>query len=314
MMSGMFSTIGTAIKRLVGSESDPIDKLDVVGKFELLESTLQNLSAAYKREDVNAAFTGALTSPTNNDFKAVYASYLRISGSQAVAMERQAPMSSIGKALDKVVADCADILSKMSTFGAADSSTTEVTSLKLSDAALLGFYDQAFTLSRWASFMLNIATNVGTDTKTPPFMLAWCVTNASRVESFVRATLNRSATFMGALDTLRRSGKDVALQTDGVTLDQYARDSDYDNVISTAVAGFIPSPFMMVGKYRIEKERAQIESLKASKNWLIAKLGLMAIDMAKIDHDSPEYRRQEKILANYQLSLATTDKELAKYA
>lgn len=313
-MSGIFSTIGSAIKRLVGSDSDPIDKLDVVGKFELLVSTLQNLSAAYKRADVNEAFTSALAGPTNNDFKSIYGAYLKICGSQAAAMERQAPLRSVSAALDKVVTDCTDILSKMGTFGTVDSSTTEVTQLKLSDAALLGFYDQAFTLTRWASFMINIATNVTASIKTPPFMLAWCVTNVSRVESFVRATLGRSASFMGALDTLKRSGKDVALQTDGVTLDQYARDADYDNVINTAVSGFIPSPFMMVGKYRIAKERAQIESLKASKDWLIAKLGLMTIDMAKIDHDSPEYRRQEKILANYQLLLANTDKELAKYA
>lgn len=312
-MTSVFSAIGAAFKKLIGTDADPVDKVDLMGKYDLLHGTVLKLRDAYGCAPIRTYLVEAARAD-GTPFKKIYEQYLRGANSTVNSMERNGPLSSIHAALTILERDCTEIQQKLTTFGSADSSSIDVASLRISDAAVLGYYDRGILLCRWAATMLNIAVNSVARIAIPPYQPDWCLSNTAPVESFVMSVVNRGGSFMAAIESMRRAGHDVALQTNGVTLDQYVRDSDYNNVINTAMSGFIPSPFMFIGKRRIEKERAQIEELKATRNWLTAKIGLMTLDQARSDPNSAEYARQQKILSNYQRDLADADKELNGYA
>lgn len=314
-MSGIFTAIGKSLRNVFSSSDDkePVDKMSLMGNYELLIGTLHKVDDALKMPHVVEVFKVAAGGAPTSEFRRIYDRFLSASGSVGRRFESTAPMSSVTAAVGILLTDSTEIVTQIQSFGTADSSTTEIGSLRLSDAAVIGYYENAVMLCTWSAYMINIAADSVAGTTTAPYQLKWAFDHISDVEGFIRLVTSRRGSFMDGINAMRKSGKDIGLQTDGVTLDQYARDSEYDPAVLASAGGIMRSPVLMVGQWRVNNERLKSEELKSVKSWLDAKIGVMSLDMAKTDPESPEYRKQQKILAVYQRALADNARELAAH-
>jgi len=111
------------------------------------------------------------------------------------------------------------------------------------------------------------------------------------------------------VQNIRKIG-DVALYTDAATLDTYANINDYPGV-SRFMASFNPILFIrdaltILSNYFYKRNLTM-------RDWILAKIMILRMDMQRMDPQAPEYQRQQEIVQRYSDKLADFDKKIASY-
>lgn len=317
-MSGLFKQIGDKIRSFFGStdEDNQFDPLSFRDLVTTLAASTQALSDFYKLPTVANLIKQKLENPSLDAFRfdKAYLLYTSNLESGLRRSENSSPMSTVAAALSAATLTLAKVESNFSTIF--DSSASIATpELRVSQAYVIGQVRLIHRLVKWATYMSNMVTTPKDDgDAVPMYQINSAIGEAPYLGKVAVAIIATPNTLINTITSIRRSNKDVALATDGHTLDNFIRDDDVSGAVQVAMGNFLPSPTLAFGKWRISRERAELDELKYIQNWLRNKISLLQLDMARTDPNSPEYRKLKSYVDNYMQDLARTDKEIMRYA
>ncbi len=322
-MSNTLKSVGQLVSKAKGGTA-VIDKIDVLNSVEELIDTLHALRDAMMDSRVQTKLRDIARNPKpatayDKMVKDAYEIYFKALPSSVQMVERRDAFGSLLSAINTGLDDLSQIKeSYPDLFGGTQSSDMQATDLKMSAVVTLGYLESLMDLTSWTVYLLNTSLSSvdPASPQVPPYQTTLLKTDADAVAQTVAEIFNRmgNETFLSAIESLRRRGRDVYIETDGHTIDQYADDRDYNTVELNRAQRFMRSGALMIGQAYIQYRQSRYEKLKTMRGWLATKVGLLNLQLSgHADKNSAEYHRLEKVVQNYSNQMSLYDKKITQY-
>lgn len=310
-MANILEGIGSAIKGLLSKkENCSFDKNQLLN---IIDSTLVTVEAALiplavdfdkifkhdKKEDIA-------------EFEAAHRAYL-----SGLHMHERVYFDLLKQAIPLFKIDLEQLRERFSevfTEGT-DPSEIKLDQLKASHAAIIGYIRSVDIVCNWFCFMVSlIPTEVGQHA--PQYRLIFVKERAQQVGETVAYVMGRKKgrLLIDDVKQLGTDGRDVFLTSNGMTIDEYAHDTDY----SKSIRGFMGTfktynPLYWVTDKYMTFWRWCYDDNKALREWMLAKVAMLTLKQQGVDSTDPEYERLAKIIQNYSNLIAQYDKKIADY-
>lgn len=313
----IIKAIGDKIKSILGKDSgSAIDKIAFAQTLEDLSESLSDLANALQDKSVSAKLTQLVkarngTGVNDQLFKDAYIAFFSQLSGKAQQTERRAPLESVKQAALSGAKDLNDLRDNLDTL-LGDGADIPLTNLRFSGVTILSYVAQLDTLFTWANFLIDTAL---ASTKPAPYITNALNSETPTAVNIVNTILNRgkSQDFMSQINTIRDSSQDMNVSVGGHTIDNFATDNDFSPTALSMSAGFLKSPALALGRMYAQHQKAKSDRLKLTRDWLRNRVALLQMDMNKVDPESAEYKRLQKIVDNYNEMIVAEDQKIARY-
>jgi len=318
----IFKSISTKITEFFKRHKtpDPVDKNEILNLIDNNMIALKIVIDTYDSEASLFKFiqTDLLSSTLKEDaaLSMYYTAYQRGLNSVARQQENNGVLKSLYAAAVLVMADHVQMRDQFVVLfnDGTDVGDITVEQMKLSHATLFGFINLSNLLTDWFCFWFGSLygqPDLNHAARPPVYRGNVIRDSTATVADFVNDVLLRGTNrgIVTVVQNIRKIG-DVALYTDAATLDTYANINDYPGV-SRFMASFNPILFIrdaltILSNYFYKRNLTM-------RDWILAKIMILRMDMQRMDPQAPEYQRQQEIVQRYSDKLADFDKKIASY-
>lgn len=304
-------------------KTDPVDKNDVLSLIENNMVVLQLVVGTYEDNPDMFKFVQSELIPANGSNKdnaaasALYVSYVRGLNATARQQETSNVLRSLYAAAKFVLADHEKMRDQFVTLFNDGTSVGDIAAdqMKLSHAALFGFINLSSLMCDWYCYFLGMLSGqAGDNPRVPAYRVNMITGSSGTVADFVNDVLVRGAsrTIISVVQNIRKEG-DVALYVGATSLDTYANINDYPGLGRLMGAFNVLQPILWVREKFTLWAHGRYKRNLMMRDWMLAKIMILRMDMQKVDPASPEYQHQQQILQKYSDELAKLDQKISTY-
>jgi uncharacterized protein with HEPN domain len=256
----------------------------------------------------NSVYTNLMMGKTKTDnghvLKAMeaYRDYVKALPSHDQSTEKAEPFSTIIAALTAIGGNIAQIEDNFQTLFGDIASDKPEASLRSSSLVVMGYLEEADVFATWLANLTEHMT-ANDDDMIPPFRTKELINKAAGAGQFAGFNLNKwnptHGSFLSEVKEMQNKGADVAVQSDGMWIDQFAHDSQFSSIEQNLISASLRSPIMMAMTLGHVKVQEKIDLLTTRKEWVTAKIVLEQAKLRGLHPDSPEYRKLKKVTDNY---------------
>lgn len=310
---GIISSLVGAVDKL-RTDSPKTHKSDLLNYFSIEEQMLTVLLTSFT-PDIVEKMTASLKNPTDPDImigKKCYEDYVRALPSNVAQMERARPFSTIIKAVSIFDTNEKIVLDKYLTLFNQAGNDVSWENMRLTQILVMSYFARASEFATWAFYLLMYFTPVE-DISIPPYRKDYLIKHTTEAADYAAITiLNQHQTIDKRIESIRKSGKDLLVYNDGVSMDQYVDDSILNDEDTATLSGVMRNPIAMFMSWKESRRLDRIEQIRARINWLRAKVTKHAVDVAQADPDSEEYKKAVVLLQRYSDILSSYDHKLER--
>jgi hypothetical protein len=310
--------LGTAIKMRFGQSKEPtLDKTELLNRIEALLQTATVVKETLNKSEVAEMLailhqTGVKTLSSDIvQLQKIYRGYFEELSPRNQQAERDRVFSTAALAVDEIDRDLIKLREHFAElFDGVDQAEIAVGAMTVTMAAVIGWLNQVDQYFSWLTYFIG---NLGTTSRVPPYQLQYVEQHLAAFVAMTDRLVDRptSQSILTMLETVRRSGADVRLETDGHTVDSYAADSHYSQAFLQTLNGFtIRNPIMMIGSQINVRRQIAYDRDKAQREWLASRVGFLTLKAHGLDPESPEAKKLQAVIERYAELVAKYDHQL----
>lgn len=322
-MSDVFKRLSDATKT-IQSDQSLIDKIDVLNYAEELDDTITQLITTLSQPDISQTLDDIVNTRAKDEVtQAIVQTHNLVFHdlpSRTQSDERHHAFGCLVPVLEILQKDLDAIRSNFpKLFGVDQTTELKLSDIKVSTMIVVGYLEVVVRFVSWCVYLVTAVTESSdkeSGFRMPPYQLKALVETAHLQSQLMNDVLSRpvGTTILSEIEQIRERGGDVYIQTQGEGLDAYAHERDYKAAELNYIGGFMYNLVSFVGNKLITYRRERYEQLKAMREFMATKVSLLHLQMSRMDnHQSQEYKKLEKIAANYANLIAQHDKKIKDY-
>ena len=114
------------------------------------------------------------------------------------------------------------------------------------------------------------------------------------------------------ISDLHKRGADVVIKANDTWLDTFIHDSSFSQMEQELLSNSFRNPIMMLINDYTSYQQEEVELMESRKEWLIAKISFENEKMRGLDHESPEYKKLQKITQHYADKVSMYEQKIAR--
>ena len=195
--------------------------------------------------------------------------------------------------------------------------TISILNIKVSQVAVFGMINDAETFARFA---MNLITVFMSDKspklpKPAPYILNDLGADLADTVKIINRTINNklAKSFVASIIKYRSGGSDMkVVGSDNKASVQFIRaNADVtDSDIESGAKGL--KIFKWIGDFFVDREDRKLRKLRLERDMITARCQLLQLELSGFAEDSEEYKRQVKIIENYQKMIDRLNQEIKK--
>lgn len=318
-MAGILSKIGDALRALTSKFSKTeLRKSAVLSLAENNILGLKGLIEAYDQKVAQYIMLEFIKNESKSEAKNLrihYKTFVSSLQGMALTVEHGGFLASIRELAAISIAEHQAIMDKFQEIFPGPESTVSVEDTKITQALVIGYLKSIEILLRWTMCIYSLVPNQGENSRVPGYRLMYLAEHTAQVAQVVMTILNRpkGRTILADIAAIKNGGSDVFLKAGEDTVEQYAQDGDYPATARAFLGGFsIAAVMIYIGDFFMSFSRWYSDYLVNMREWLVTKISILQMDMAKMDPNSPEYEKKKKVLEAYSAKLTEYDQKIAK--
>ena len=322
-MADTFSEIASAvmniIKRSVRADALTVDEFRKTLEINMeFHKAFVDATSVFSPKDLDM-FRKNIEKYRNVDSNKIISFYdelIKNYDGKAKDMEIRVPFSAIIEANRAMIKLLQDINKRLDDLFQEDFITVE--NVTISNTMVFGILQQSYILGKYSSFIWTELIKLSTelDITTKKYKIEFLKENTKPVSGIVSRVVSKAGTFSILQDIakLKQDNNDLLLFANGNPFTRWiTKNKVRDNFDSL---GFATKGFAIIAwnsKRRDDKEYARYLELRDTVEWLQTHTTVLRSDLDNLDHNSPQRKKLEKIIENYDAKIADYNKRIEAY-